>query len=182
MGIIDRIKGLLFEPKTEWPRIAGEPATSQSIYTGWVMILAAIPALGVFVGMESVNFAVGQYVIALVITALLALIVDQLSPSFGGSRDFVASLKLAAYSYTPAWLAGVFHALGHLGGILVILASLYAWYLFYLGAPALRRCSPERALPFTIVIVLCGLALGLLLGFALAGGGFAPRMGMGMGK
>jgi hypothetical protein len=178
MALFDRIKGLLLEPGTEWPKIAAEPATAQSIYTGWVMILAAIPALGAIAGMGSVRFAVGQYVIALVITALLALIVDQLSPSFGGSRDFVASLKLVAYSYMPAWLAGVFLALGHSGRVLVILALLYAWYLVFLGAPVLKRCSIQRALPFTIVIVLCGLALGLLLEFALAGGGFAMRMGM----
>ena len=42
MTIIDRIKGILLDPRAEWPRIATEPATVQSLYTGWIMLLAAI--------------------------------------------------------------------------------------------------------------------------------------------
>ena len=34
MGIVDRMKGILLEPKSEWTAIAAEPATTQSIYTG----------------------------------------------------------------------------------------------------------------------------------------------------
>ena len=45
-------------------------------------------------------------------SALLALIIDVLAPSFGGQKDFVASLKLVAYSSTVVWLAGIFHLIG----------------------------------------------------------------------
>ena len=81
------------------------------------MILAAIGPLATLVGFAdlgvawSVRLAVGGYVIALVITFVLAMIVDVLAPSFGGQRDFVAALKLTAYSYTAAWLAGVANVL-----------------------------------------------------------------------
>ena len=44
MGIVDRVRNMLFVPKEEWPRIAAEPATVGSIYSGYVMMLAAIPA------------------------------------------------------------------------------------------------------------------------------------------
>ena len=178
MAFADRLKGILLEPRNEWPKIAAEPATVQSIYVGWVMIFAAIGPIALLLigGLTGgVKFAIGTYIMALVITFILALVVDALAPSFGGTKDFVAALKLTAYSYTAAWLAGIFNLIGMLGAILALLAAIYAWWTFYLGAPVLKKCAPEKAVPFTIVVVLCGIALGLLFSFALAGLGFLPR-------
>ncbi len=144
-----------------------EPATPQSIYTGWVMIFAAIGPLALLltIGVGGVKFAIGSYIMALIITFILALLVDALAPTFGGTKDnFVgASLKLSAYSYTAAWIAGIFTLLGMLGTAILLVASIYTWYTFYLGAPVLKKCTPEKAVPFTIIIVLCGIGvLGLL--------------------
>lgn len=182
MGIVDRIKGILLEPKSEWTTIAAEPATTMSIYTGWVLILAAIGPIATLVGYAdmgvawALRLAVGSYVIALVITFVLAMVVDVLAPSFGGQKDFVAALKLAAYSYTAAWLAGIANVLGTFGGLVVLMASIYAWYTFFLGAPVLRKCSADKAIPYTLIIVLCGIALGILAGRVLSGTGMGPGM------
>jgi hypothetical protein len=50
MKIVDRIKNILLTPKTEWPVIAGESASTQELMTGYVAplagILGIIPALG----------------------------------------------------------------------------------------------------------------------------------------
>jgi len=180
MALLDRMKGILLEPKNEWPKIAAETATPQSIYVNWVCIFAAIGPLALLlVGGASggAKFAVGTYIMALVITFILALLIDALAPSFGGTKDFVAALKLSAYSYTAAWIAGIFNLIGMLGAILALLAAIYSWYTFYLGAPVLKKCAAEKAVPYTIIIVLCGIGLGLLFSFALAGLGFVPRMG-----
>jgi len=180
MAFVDRLKGILLEPKSEWPKIAAEPMTPQAIYTSWVMIFAAIGPLALLLvgGLTgAVKFALGTYIMALIITFILALIIDALAPSFGGTKDFVAALKLSAFSYTAAWIAGIFNMIGMLGVVLALLASIYAWYTFFLGAPVLKKCSAEKAVPYTIVVVLCGIALGLLFSFALAGLGFVPRMG-----
>jgi Yip1 domain len=179
MALIDRLKGILLEPRNEWPKIAAEAATPQSIYTGWVMIFAAIGPLALLltVGVGGIKFAIGAYIMALIITFILALLVDALAPTFGGTKDFVAALKLSAYSYTAAWIAGIFNLLGMLGTAILLVASIYAWYTFYLGAPVLKKCAPEKAVPFTIVIVLCGIGVGLLFSVALGVLGFVPRMG-----
>src|SRR3954469_1333440 len=47
MNLVDRIKGIVVEPRNEWPKIAAEPATVQSLYTGWIMILAAVAPIAV---------------------------------------------------------------------------------------------------------------------------------------
>lgn len=181
MNLVDRIKGIIVEPRSEWPKIAAEPATVQTIYTGWIMILAAIGPIALLLSMQSIQFALAQYVLALIITFVLALIVDALAPSFGGTKDFVASLKLTAYSYTVAWLAGIFNLLGVLGSVLALIASIYAFYTFYLGVPVLKKASPEKAVPFTLVIVLCGIVLGLLAGLVFSGMMMTPRVNPGMG-
>src|SRR5258705_7280364 len=102
MARLDRLKGIMFDPRTEWRKIAAEPATVQSIYTTWVMILAAIGPLALIVRMQAVQLAVAEYVLSLIITFVLALIVDTLAPSFGGAKDFIESFKLTAYSYSVA--------------------------------------------------------------------------------
>jgi hypothetical protein len=176
MNLIERLKGILLAPKAEWPKIAAEPMTTQGIYTGWVMILAAIGPLAMLIGFGSLGFAITHYLIMLVMTMIIALIVDVLAPYFGGQKDFVAALKLSAFSYTAAFVAGVLHVLGAAGFLLIVAAAIYAWYTFYLGAPVLKKCAPEKAIVFTIVVVLCGMVLGALLGISASRGGLAPPM------
>src|SRR5262249_20392155 len=45
-----RIRGILLEPRKEWPLIAAEPTTPASIYTGWVLPLAAIGPVAHLIG------------------------------------------------------------------------------------------------------------------------------------
>ena len=114
MALADRVKNILLEPKAEWPKIAEEAATVQSIYIGYVMILAAIgPVAMVDQHGRARRHRGHQLRLGLVITYLLAMIVDALAPSFGGEKNFVPSLKLTGYSYTAAWIAGIFHLIVH---------------------------------------------------------------------
>ena len=133
MALIDRVKNILITPKTEWPTIAGEAATTQSIYVGYVLILAAIGPVALMLrgGMLGITFAIVSYIVALVVVFAAALIVDALAPSFGGEKNLVQSLKLVAYSCTAAWIAGIFNLLPFIGGILGLLAGLYTIYIFF---------------------------------------------------
>jgi hypothetical protein len=178
VNLVERLKGILLSPKTEWPKIAAEPMTTQGIYTGWVMILAAIGPLVVLLTTRSIGMAIGQYLMMLAMTAIMAFIVDALAPQFGGSKDFVAALKLSAFSYTAAFVGAIFGLLGVLGGFLSLAAAVYAWYTFYLGAPVLRKCAPEKAVTYTIIVVIAGIVIGIVLGMAMAGAGLGPKLAM----
>jgi hypothetical protein len=175
MNPVERVKGILFAPKTEWPKIAAEPASVQSIYTGWVMILAAIgpvvillssalfsAGLGLGFGF-GVRAALAGYINALIGVALLALVVDVLAPSFGGSKDYIRSLKLVAYSFTAVWVAEIALIVPFLGWLVILVAAIYGFYLFFIGAPVLGRCSADKAVPYTIVVVLCAIVLSYLI-------------------
>ena len=195
MNVVDRIKGILLDPRAEWPRIATEPATVQSLYTGWIMLLAAIgplmillsttlftSALGFGFGF-GVRAAIAAYINALIGVAVLAMIVDVLAPSFGGAKDYVRSLKLVAYSFTSVWVAQIALIVPVLGWLIVLAGAIYGFYLFFLGAPLLGRCSVEKAVPYTIVVVLCAIVLSIIIQrilFALIGLGTAMPGSVGL--
>lgn len=181
MALVDRVKNILLTPKTEWSVIAGETATVQGLYTGYIMILAAIGpvALALRLGLfgMGLGLALVSYVIALVMAFVLAAIVDALAPNFGGEKHLERSLQLVAYAFTAAWVAGIFHLVPFVGSLLSLAGSLYSLYLFHLGAPVMRKCAPDKATVFTVVVVLCAIVAGALLSWALFSLGGFGQMG-----
>ena len=180
MALIDRVKNILLTPKTEWPVIAGESPTVQSLYVGYIAILAAIGPIAMAVRFGLFGMGVGvaliSYVIGLIMVYLLAWIVDALAPTFGGEKNFIKSLQITAYSFTAAWVAGIFHLVPAVGSLLSLVAAIYSFYTFFLGAPVMKKCPQDKAAVYTIVIVLCGMLLGAVLYYAL----FSSLMGGGM--
>lgn len=182
--LVTRVKNILLQPKTEWERIARETPTIKALYLGYVAILAAIPAICAWIGMSLVGInvlgmhyripvgsglahAVVAYVLTLVGVFVLALIIDALAPTFGGQRDRLQALKVAAYSGTPGWLAGVLLLVPTLG-ILRIIASLYGLYLLYLGLPHLMKSPQDKAVGYTVLVIVAAIVIFIVIG-AIAG-------------
>lgn len=179
MDLVSRVKGILLSPKSEWATIDTEPATVGGLYTGYIVPLAAIPAVAGFIGLTllgynvlgtsirypmtaGIEYAVTQYVLALVGTYVLALIIDALAPNFGGQKSQIQALKVAAYASTASWIAGVFAILPALA-ILSIL-GLYSLYLLYLGLPTLMKAPPEKAMGYTVVVIVCAIVVFIVIG------------------
>lgn len=175
--IIDRIKNILTTPKTEWPVIAAEPATVNGLYTGYIAILAALPAIASFikgslighslfgvtvrspVGMGIVGMIL-QYVLALVLVYVMALIINALAPTFGGKKDMVQALKTITYAWTASWIAGIAVILPWIGMLILIVGLVYAIYLFYLGLPSTMKCPADKAGGYTAVSIVIAVVLG----------------------
>ena len=161
-GIADRVKAIILRPRDEWPVIEAEPASIGSLYTGYAMILAAIPPLATLIGGQ--GFGHGLFGITwrppLIGLAVLAIIINFLAPSFGGQRDKLKAFKISAYSATAGWLAGIFSLLPGLG--MLGLLGLYSLYLLYLGLPRLMKVPEQKALPYTIVTMVAGALLFIL--------------------
>jgi hypothetical protein len=201
MAIVERVKGICLKPNAEWPVIAEETTPTADLFTRYVIPLAAIGPIAGFVGgsligrsmpylgsyrvpmVSGLMLAVFVFVMALVGVFILSLIINALAPSFGGEKNSAQALKVAAYSYTPAWIAGAFQILPMLG-ILAIIGGLYGLYLLYLGLPRLMKCPPEKAIGYTVVVVLCAIVLsavvaalgGTVAGLGMAGAGAFPGM------
>jgi hypothetical protein len=170
MNLVERVKGIILSPKTEWPVIAGEPGDAGYLFTNYVAILAAIPAVCGFIGTILIGGPIGlallgaviHYVLAFVTVYIVALIVNLLAPTFGSQKSFASALKLTVYSYTPSWLAGVFLLIPALSFLSIL--GLYGLYLLWLGLPPVMKTPPEKAIWYTIVIVVCAIVVAIVLG------------------
>ena len=185
MDIIQRAKNICVSPKTEWPVIAAEPADTGTLLGSYAAPLAAIGAIAGFIGGALVGHtlpfvgtfrvpivtafagAVLAFGMALVGVFVLSLIIDALAPTFGGQKNSGQALKVAVYSYTPAWIAGVLNIIPALG-ILGIFAALYCIYLLYLGLPRLMKSPEDKAIPYTIVVLVCAVVLFIVMGLVSA--------------
>ena len=187
MDITSRVKNILRTPKTEWPLIAGEPASVGSLYNGYIVPLAAIGPIAMLVAFTArgafgggIFFAVMQYVFSLISMYVTALIFSKLAPSFGGRDDLVQGLKLTAHATTAVWIAAASRILVFipviwvLASLLMLVAAIYTIYLFYLGAPFVLAIPEDRAAVFTlvaiVVVIVVYLVLTYLLGLIIGGG------------
>ena len=196
--LIARAKAILLTPKTEWPVIAGEPATAADLYKNYIVILAAIPAIFGFIKFSvigiSIPFAgtirlgvgaaltqvVLQYILTLVMVFVMALIIDALAPTFGGQKDQTQALKTVTYAYTASWIAGIAQIIPGLWVIIAIVAGIYSIYLLYLGLPQTMKCPPDKAAGYTVVVIIVAIVLGIVVGMvvgAVAGTGSMMRGG-----
>jgi len=172
--LFERVKAILLTPQTEWPVIAREPDDTSALFTQYVAILALIPALSGFIGgsliggyapiVSGLIGAVVSYLLTFVTVFLVAMIVDALAPTFGGERNLQNALKLTAYSYTPAWLAGIFFLIPGLSFLTIL--GLYGLYLLWLGLPPLMQAPRDKALPYAVAIVVCAVILAIIVTFA----------------
>jgi hypothetical protein len=180
MNIVQRVKEILLTPKQAWPVIAGEATDCATLYKQYVMPLALIPAFAGFIGMSLIGVsAFGQsmrvplvyglvnmvvsYALSLAMIYVLALLADALAPTFGGQKNLMSALKLVAYGSTAGMVGGIFSIIPGLS-VLGLLALLYSIYLLFLGIPVMMKSPQEKALPYTAVLLVCGLVAGAILG------------------
>ena len=184
MNIVDRAKAILLNPCPTWGLIEAEPATPAGLYKGYLMWLAAIPAVCGFIGMSLIGMggfgftvrlsplaglgnAVLSYVLSLVGIYLLSLIANALAPRFGGVASPIQALKLTVYASTAALVGGVFSLLPVLS-MLGLLAALYSIYLIYTGLPVLMKSPPDKSAVYTLVLIVSSIVLGVVFGAVLA--------------
>lgn len=180
MSLIDRVQAILLKPKLTWPQIAAEGGDVAGIFSKYVVILAAIPALANFIGMTVfgiggfgitvrvsvlaalTNLVVG-YLLSLVMVYVLALIVDALAPTFGGTKNRIAALKVVAYSMTAVWVGGILGILPALAVIGGLIGLVWTVYLLYTGLPVLMRTPADKAGAYTAVTIVCGIVAGIIV-------------------
>lgn len=195
-GLVARLKGILLSPRSEWHVIAGEQTGAGALITGYVLPLAAVAAVLNFIRMTVIGIrvpfgdairmpvtagltqAVLTCVMAVVGVALVALIINLLAPTFGGTRDTRRALQTAAYSLTAAFLSSLLSLLP-LGTLLSLLAGLYGIYTLYLGLPVVMGAKSDKAAGYTAAVVICTILAGMILGALSVTLGISGRAGMG---
>ncbi len=176
MDFVQRAKALVLSPADEWRKIERESGDPGYLFISYVAYLAAIPPVCAFLRWHvlawrwmhvhhrhagffgGLFYSIVHWLAAFAFVYGMGLIIDALAPTFSGLRNRENAMKLAAYSMTPAWLAGVFVLIPGLG-VLRLLAVLYAIYVFWLGLPLLMKPGPDRLGPYAVATVLCAIVL-----------------------
>lgn len=180
-SLVERAKGLLMTPATEWAKIAAETKSPKEVLLGYALPLAAISPvctiLGSFLSPISlglpftISLALASFVLGLAGLFLLAFVANFLAPNFGGKNDYASAFKLVAYAYTPTWLAGVLGLVTGFAPILAILiwvAMAYGLYLFYLGTTPVMSVPQDKSVVYVVIYVVCAIVVSILVG-AIAG-------------
>jgi hypothetical protein len=192
-SMMNRVREIILRPKAEWLVIDKEVTTISQMYRSYVVPLAAIGPIAAFLGaqlfgtltlqgttvrptlMQGLVGAIISYALSLVAVYVVAMVIDNLAPQYGGTRNMVQAFKVSAYSSTAQWLAGAFAILPALS-ILGIL-GLYGIYLLYLGLPVLMKAPAERATAYTITVIIAVIVvfivISIIAGLFIAGGAIA---------
>lgn len=200
-SLVTRVQNILMRPTPEWAVIRDEPATVQSLFTGYACILALIPAIcgllatalwtagfgfGLLGPAALIGAAMG-YVLGLVAVFVFGLIIEALAGGFDSTKDRVQAMKVAVYSATAGWVGGVLSLIPVIGGLLALLAGLYGIYLLYTGLQQVLSTPKDKAIAFTavsiVIYIVIMVVIGMIIGAvtaALAVGAAVGAAGIGM--
>ena len=179
MTLLDRVKNILLTPREEWQVIDAEPTTPAELYKEYIVRLAAIGPVATAIGSlvfgyrafgmsyrpaigAVLSWAIVTYLLTLGGVYVLALIIDAVAPNFGGTSNQTQALKVAAYSSTASWVVGIFGLVPALSWLGIL--GLYSLYLLYLGLPVLMKAPEEKAMGYTVVVILAAILLFLVIG------------------
>ena len=189
MNLVDRVKNLLLSPAKEWEVIKGESWSTADLFTKYAIILAAIPAVAGLLGYSffglsygfgaiklgfgtSLTWAILTYILSLVGVFVLGFIINALAPSFGSTKDMVASLKVAVFSSTPGWVAGILNIFPVLS-ILVVIASIYGLVLLYMGLERVKSVPKDKMVGYFVVVLIAAIVVYVIIGVVVGGIAFS---------
>ncbi len=180
-NIVSRAQGLILTPTAEWTKIEPEASSVQGIYTTWLVPLALIPAIAMFVGMtvfgvgvpglavvklsmiDGAIRAVVQFLSLLGMTYVMGLVIDALATNFGGQKNPLQAFKVAAYSVVAMCLASAFQIIPALG--ILGLLGLYSIFILHKGLPVLMKSAPDKTTGYTASVVAIMLVAWIIVGF-----------------
>ncbi len=191
MNLIERAKNIIIKPKDEWNVISQETTSVTSLVTGYLLILALIPAIAVFVKQGLIGYnvlgvhvgsisggirsAVVSYISNVGGVFLSAFIIDILATSFGSQKNFTKAMQLVAYSFTPMFIAGIFQMIPYMGWLAIV--GLYGLYILYLGMKPMMQTPDDKITVYFVISLIVVMAayfiLSLVLGAILLAGAAA---------
>jgi hypothetical protein len=183
MNLIERVKALLFSPKTEWEVIAKEETSTSKIIGGYLLPLVLIPVVATFISYAVIGYKIPFFgyiqsvelgirsaismLISLFAGALLtAYIIDSLAASFGAEKNLNKAMQLVVFSYTPSLIGGIFYiyyGTAFLGGLL----GLYGLYLLFLGLKPMMKVGDDKQVTYFVVSLVVTIAVSIVLSLVL---------------
>jgi len=173
-SIIESVKNIFISPKTIWESIDKE----DSLQTGYLVKMAAIPAVALFLGfllrgiyyaiklsygsgrvfgsmfLYGILSAITAYILIMVLGFLSVLVPFLFAEKFGSVKSYKRAFALTAYAMTPLCLVGILLLFSSpfLFWLWVIVGIFYGRYLIYSGTQTLLKTPLEK---HTLYVGIC---------------------------
>jgi len=171
MGTINSAISLVKNPVGYITTNKDAPATVRGIMVNYVAVLAAIPFIATLIGdlwyysafalfgivgslwAYVFVYAFLEYILDIIAVYVVAMIIGFLAKNFGSTADPIKNLKLSAFIFTPAYLAGALNIIPFLG-IVELLGLLYGLYILYLGLPIMLNTPKDKVVTYVVAVVI----------------------------
>lgn len=186
--LLSHVWGLFAHPREEFQLIQKEQSIRPNRYITYILILAAIPPVSIYIGSTLTGWRIGDGEVtrmthgstfALSILFYLAIIaeiyvlgraIDWMRETYTDlCKRSLSGLAMATYIVMPLLVLSVFAVYPTIWLILLslIVASAYSAYLLYAGVPIFFGIPKERGVMFSSAILTIALVLAVVLMIAL---------------
>lgn len=183
-SIINTAKQFIVNPKLEWEVAKENTNSAQQHVVTYVLPLALISAIAIFIGVGLIGYRVLGYRVQSVsgglVQAIMSLIsiligvylsgfvIHKLAPTFNTSVSLDKAVKLVGFSYTAILLAGILNIFPPLA-FFTFLGGLYSLYILYLGFKPMTNVSDDKSMSYFLVSLLVIVGVYFIIGLILAG-------------
>lgn len=171
--VIHNVKKILFQSHHAWDEIRSESLQERELFQDDLIYIAAVPAVAGFCGslfvgenfFKSLVWAVLFFGLSLGGVRVAAKVLNFWAPNFKAEPDYLSTLKLMAYSFTPIFLACIFFIIPPLHFFSVL--GIFGFYTFWIGLPKLIPCPPQELFNFRFIGAII-IAIVILIIFTLS--------------
>ena len=181
--IVNTAKQFIVNPKLEWEVAKENTNTAQQHVMTYVLPLALISAVAIFIGVGLIGYRVLGYrvqsvsgglmqaivsiVSILVGVYLSGFVIHKLAPTFNTTVSLDKAVKLVGFSYTAILLAGILNIFPPLA-VFTFLGGLYSLYILYLGFKPMTNVSEDKSMSYFLVSLLVIVGVYFVIGLILA--------------
>ncbi len=201
-GVFKTAIEIVKTPKDFIKKWSAKPTPAMDLIKNYVLILAFIPAIAMFIGYAFVGLNFGFFSYKFPIEAALIIsivqlvttvagvyvggyVINFLASNFKSKQNLDKSVNLVALGATPSLLAGVFYVYPSLS-IFAALAGLYGLYILYQGLPVFMETPKKQQMTYFIValvaMIVVSFVIGIVVGAITAPFYAQAFTGMGMGQ
>lgn len=160
-GVFKHAIDLVKSPASVMTAYRDSDPSFNSLMINYVVILAAIPFVATLIGDLwyyflfgfAITAAILYYILGIVAVVVAGYVLAWLGPNFGTKTTTIRATRLAAYVFTPYFLASILLIIPFVGD-LAYLGLLYGLYILYLGAPIMLGTPKDKVLTYVIVAAI----------------------------